>query len=146
MMAYVHLAHDCRVGNCTTFTNNASLAGHVQVGDYAGLGGFTSAHQFVRVGAYSFTAMGTVLTQDLPPYILAAGNMAKPYGLNLRELKRRGFSEQTITALKRAYKLVYRSGLTLNEAKASIDRLAHGSPEVQGFLDFISVRGRGIIR
>jgi len=146
MMAYVHLAHDCRVGNCTTFTNNASLAGHVQVGDYAGLGGFTSAHQFVRVGAYSFTAMGTVLTQDLPPYILAAGNMAKPYGLNLRELKRRGFSEQAIIALKRAYKLVYRSGLTLNEAKASIDRLAHGSPEVQGFLEFISVRGRGIIR
>jgi UDP-N-acetylglucosamine acyltransferase len=146
IMAYVHLAHDCWVGNCTTFTNNASLAGHVHVGDYAGLGGFTIVHQFVRVGAYSFTAMGTVLTQDLPPYVLAAGNTAKPYGLNLRELKRRGFSEQAITALKRAYKLVYRSGLALNEAKAKIEPLTHGSPEVQHFLDFISVRGRGIIR
>lgn len=146
MMAYVHLAHDCRVGNCTTFTNNASLAGHVQVGDCAGLGGFTSVHQFVRVGAYSFTALGTVLTQDLPPYILAAGNVAKPYGLNLRELKRRGFSEQAILALKRTYRLVYRSGLTLNEAKARIEPLAHSSPEVQGFLDFISTSGRGIIR
>ena len=146
MMAYVHLAHDCRVGNCTTFTNNASLAGHVQVGDFAGLGGFTSVHQFVRVGACSFTGLGTVLTQDLPPYILAAGNVAKPYGLNLRELKRRGFSEPTILALKRAYRLVYRSGLTLNEAKAGIERLAYGLPEVQGFLDFISTSGRGIIR
>ncbi len=146
MMAYVHLAHDCRVGNCTTFTNNASLAGHVQVGDHAGLGGFTSVHQFVRLGACSFTAMGTVLTQDLPPYILAAGNTAKPHGLNLKELKRRGFSEQTITALKRAYKLVYRSGLTLNEAKARVEPLASSSPEVRDFLDFISGRGRGIIR
>jgi UDP-N-acetylglucosamine acyltransferase len=146
MMAYVHLAHDCHVGNCTTFTNNASLAGHVQVGDHAGLGGFTSVHQFVRVGAYSFTALGTVLTQDLPPYILAAGNTAKPYGLNLRELKRRGFSEQAITVLKRAYRLVYRSGLTLDKAKAKVEPLAHGSPEVRDFLDFISTRGRGIIR
>jgi UDP-N-acetylglucosamine acyltransferase len=145
-MAYVHLAHDCWVGNCTTFTNNASLAGHVHVGDYAGLGGFTKVHQFVRVGAYSFTALATVLTQDLPPYVLAAGNTAKPYGLNLRELKRRGFSEQAITALKRAYKLIYRSGLALNEAKAKIEPLTHDSPEVQDFLDFISVRGRGIIR
>jgi UDP-N-acetylglucosamine acyltransferase len=146
MMAYVHLAHDCRVGNYTTFTNNASLAGHVQVADYAGLGGFTSVHQFVRVGAYSFTALGTVLAQDLPPYILAAGNVAKPYGLNRRELKRRGFSEQAILALKRAYRLVFRSGLTLNEAKARVEPLAQGSPEVRAFLDFISTRGRGIIR
>jgi UDP-N-acetylglucosamine acyltransferase len=146
MMAYVHLAHDCHVGNCTTFTNNASLAGHVQVGDHVGLGGFTSVHQFVRVGAYSFTALGTVLTQDLPPYILAAGNTAKPYGLNLRELQRMGFSEQAITVLKRAYRLVYRSELTLDKAKAKVEPLAHDSPEVRDFLDFISMRGRGIIR
>lgn len=146
MMAYVHLAHDCRVGNYTTFTNNASLAGHVQVGDYAGLGGFTAVHQFVRVGAYSFTAMGTVLTQDLPPYVLAAGNTAKPHGLNLRELKRRGFSEETVIALKRAYKLVYRSGLALKEAESRIMPLAADVPEVRHFLDFIHVRGRGIIR
>jgi UDP-N-acetylglucosamine acyltransferase len=146
MMAYVHLAHDCCVGNCTTFTNNASLAGHVHVGDHAGLGGFTSVHQFVRIGAYSFTAMGTVLTQDLPPYVLAAGNTAKPHGLNLRELKRSGFSEQAIIALKRAYKLVYRSGLALSEARAGIEPLTCGSPEVRDFLDFISMPGRGIIR
>ncbi|HKX54083.1 MAG TPA: acyl-ACP--UDP-N-acetylglucosamine O-acyltransferase [Nitrosospira sp.] len=146
MMAYVHLAHDCQVGNFTTFTNNASLAGHVQVGDYAGLGGFTSVHQFVRVGAYSFTGLGTVLTQDLPPYLLAAGNPAMPYGLNWRELKRRGFSESTIRTLKSAYKLVYRSGLPLKEAEVQLMRLASDTPSVQRFLDFISVRGRGIIR
>jgi UDP-N-acetylglucosamine acyltransferase len=146
MMAYVHLAHDCQVGNCTTFANNASLGGHVHVGDYAGLGGFTAVHQFVRVGAYSFTALGTSLIQDLPPYVLAAGNTAKPYGLNLRELRRRGFSEKTINVLKRAYKLVYRSGLTLKQAEAQLMPLTLEAPEVRKFLDFISVRGRGIIR
>ena len=146
MMAYVHLAHDCQVGNCTTFANNASLGGHVHVGDYAGLGGFTAVHQFVRVGAYSFTALGTSLIQDLPPYVLAAGNTAKPYGLNLRELRRRGFSERTINVLKRAYKLVYRSGLTLKQAEAQLMPLTFEAPEVREFLDFISVRGRGIIR
>jgi UDP-N-acetylglucosamine acyltransferase len=146
MMAYVHLAHDCQVGNCTTFANNASLGGHVHVGDYAGLGGFTAVHQFVRVGAYSFTALGTSLIQDLPPYVLAAGNTAKPYGLNLRELRRRGFSEKTINVLKRAYKLVYRSGLTLKQAEAQLMPLTLEAPEVREFLDFISVRGRGIIR
>jgi UDP-N-acetylglucosamine acyltransferase len=146
MMAYVHLAHDCQVGNCTTFTNNASLSGHVHVGDYAGLGGFTAVHQFVRVGAYSFTGLGTSLIQDLPPYVLAAGNTARPYGLNLRELKRRGFSEKTINVLKRAYKLVYRSGLTLKQAEAQLVPLTLEVPEARVFLDFISVRGRGIIR
>jgi UDP-N-acetylglucosamine acyltransferase len=146
MMAYVHLAHDCQVGNFTTFVNNASLAGHVQVGDYAGLGGFTAVHQFVRIGAYSFTALGTILTQDLPPYVLAAGNTARPNGLNLRELKRRGFSEEAIHALKHAYRLVYRSGLSLREAEALIKPLALAAPEVGNFLDFLSVRGRGIIR
>jgi UDP-N-acetylglucosamine acyltransferase len=146
MMAHAHLAHDCQVGNFTTFTNNASLAGHVTVGDHAGLGGFTSVHQFVRVGAYSFTGLGTVLTQDLPPYILAAGNTARPHGLNLRELKRSGFPEKTILALKHAYKLVYRSGLSLKEAEAQLVPLTLDAPEVRNFLDFISVRGRGIIR
>ncbi|WP_213539823.1 acyl-ACP--UDP-N-acetylglucosamine O-acyltransferase [Nitrosospira sp. NRS527] len=146
LMAYVHLAHDCQVGNFTTFVNNASLAGHVQVGDYAGLGGFTAVHQFVRIGAYSFTALGTILTQDLPPYVLAAGNTARPHGLNLRELKRRGFSTEVIHALKHAYRLVYRSGLSLSEAEARIMPLAPGASEVRNFLDFLSVRGRGIIR
>ncbi|MEO5654420.1 MAG: acyl-ACP--UDP-N-acetylglucosamine O-acyltransferase [Nitrosospira sp.] len=146
MMAYVHLAHDCQVGNFTTFVNNASLAGHVQVGDYAGLGGFTAVHQFVRIGAHSFTALGTILTQDLPPYVLAAGNTAKPHGLNLRELKRKGVSAEAIHALKHAYKLVYRSGLSLREAEALIKPLTLVAPEVRNFLDFLSVRGRGIIR
>jgi UDP-N-acetylglucosamine acyltransferase len=146
MMAYVHLAHDCQVGNFTTFTNNASVAGHVEVGDYAGLGGFTIVHQFVRIGAYSFTGLGTVLTQDLPPYILAAGNTAKPHGLNLRELKRRAFPQKTILALKHAYKLVYRSGLSLREAETQILPLTLESPEVRNFLDFITLPGRGIIR
>ncbi|MBZ0145565.1 MAG: acyl-ACP--UDP-N-acetylglucosamine O-acyltransferase [Rhodocyclaceae bacterium] len=146
IMAYVHLAHDCQVGNNTIFANNAQLAGHVQVGDFAILGGFTVVHQFVRIGAHSLTAMGTILLQDLPPYVTAAGNTAKPYGINSEGLKRRGFSGDAIAALKRAYKLLYRSGVPLDEARSrmSVDVATH--PELPLLVEFLAETSRGIIR
>lgn len=146
IMAYVHLAHDCQVGNNTIFANNAQLAGHVQVGDFAILGGLTVVHQFVRIGAHSLTAMGTILLQDLPPYVTAAGNTAKPYGINSEGLKRRGFSGDAIAALKRAYKLLYRSGVPLDEARSrmSVDAATH--PELPLLVEFLAETSRGIIR
>ncbi|MBI4987460.1 MAG: acyl-ACP--UDP-N-acetylglucosamine O-acyltransferase [Rhodocyclales bacterium] len=146
IMAYVHLAHDCQVGDNTIFANNAQLAGHVHVGDFAILGGFTVVHQFVRIGAHSMTAMGSILLQDLPPYVTAAGNTAKPYGINSEGLKRRGFSAEAIAALKRAYKQVYRAGATLDEARARIAEEAVDQPAVALLADFLAEPGRGIIR
>jgi UDP-N-acetylglucosamine acyltransferase len=146
IMAYVHIAHDCQVGNNTIFANNAQLAGHVHVGDHAILGGFTVVHQFVRIGAHSLTAMGTILLQDLPPYVTAAGNTAKPHGINSEGLKRRGFSPEAISAVKRAYKSLYKSGLTLDEAKRELASQATKNAEVGLFLDFIDRAARGLIR
>ncbi|MDP1526294.1 MAG: acyl-ACP--UDP-N-acetylglucosamine O-acyltransferase [Rhodocyclaceae bacterium] len=144
IMAYVHIAHDCQVGNQTIFANNAQLAGHVHVGDWAILGGFTVVHQFVRIGAHSMTAMGTILLQDLPPYVTAAGNPSAPHGINSEGLKRRGFSAEAIAALKRAYKALYRNGLKLEEATAQI--ASEGLAEVKVLSDFLAAPGRGIIR
>jgi len=146
IMAYVHIAHDCQVGDNTIFANNAQLAGHVHVGDFAILGGFTVVHQFVRIGPHSITAMGTILLQDLPPYVTAAGNTAKPYGINSEGLKRRGFSAEAIAALKRAYKQVYRTGATLDEARARIAEEAVDQPAVALLADFLAEPGRGIVR
>ena len=144
IMAYVHLAHDCQVGNHTIFANNAQLAGHVSVGDWVILGGFTVVHQFVRIGAHSLTAMGSILLQDLPPYVTASGNPAQPHGINSEGLKRRGFSKTAIMEIKRAYKAVYKSGLKLEEAQTAI--AAVDSPELQPLLQFLAAPGRGIIR
>ena len=146
LMAYVHLAHDCQIGNNTIFANNAQLAGHVHVGDFAILGGFTVVHQFVRIGAHSLTAMGSILLQDLPPYVTAAGNTAKPFGINSEGLKRRGFSSDAIAALRRSYKLIYRSGATLEEARSTISREAEAQPALDLLVDFLAAPGRGIIR
>jgi len=146
IMAYVHVAHDCTVGNHTIFANNATLAGHVVVGDWAILGGFTGVHQFVRVGAHSFCGVGTVLLQDLPPYVTVAGNPAAPHGINAEGLRRRGFSPGAIAAIRRAYKLLYRSGLTLAEARERIAELAVEQPELQPLIDFLAQSGRGIVR
>jgi UDP-N-acetylglucosamine acyltransferase len=146
IMAYVHIAHDCQVGNHTIFANVATLAGHVQVGDYAILGGFTGAHQFVSIGAHSITGVATVLLQDLPPYVMAAGNTAKPFGINAEGLKRRGFGTEKITAIKRAYKTLYRSGLGLKEARAKIATQARKWPELQLLVDFLDQSQRGIVR
>ena len=146
LMAYVHVAHDCQVGSHTIFANAASIAGHVHVGDYAILGGFTGVHQFVRIGAHSITAGATLLLQDLPPYVMAAGNAAKPFGINAEGLKRRGFTEEQIADIKRAYKSLYRSGLTLEEAKKSIAAQAAAEPSLKILVEFLERSTRGIVR
>jgi UDP-N-acetylglucosamine acyltransferase len=128
------------------FANNASLAGHVVVDDWAILGGFTGVHQFCRIGAHVMTAVSTVILQDVPPYLMAAGNTAQPYGINVEGLKRRGFTADSITSLKRAYRTLYKSGLLLEEAKAKLVEDAKTQPDVQRFVDFLEVSKRGIIR
>lgn len=146
IMAYVHLAHDCQVGNNTIFANNAQLAGHVHVGDYAILGGFTVAHQFCHIGGHSITGMGTILFKDVPPYVTAAGHEAKPHGINSEGLKRRGLSSDSIMEIKRAYKTLYKSGLTLEEAKLALAKQSQSCPEIQLLTDFLAHSMRGIIR
>lgn len=150
IMAYVHLAHDCKVGNKTIFANNAQLAGHVHVGDWAILGGFTAVHQFVHIGAHSMTAMGSALVQDLPPFIMAAGNTAQARGFNLEGLKRRGFSPVQLHAVKQCYRTLYRRGLTLDQAKVELDKLKASEVEAADtvglMLDFLNTATRGIIR
>ena len=146
IMAYVHLAHDCQIGNHTIFANNASLAGHVHIGDWVILGGFTTVHQFVRIGAHAMTSMASALVQDLPPYVMAAGNKAEPHGINVEGLKRRGFSADAIRAIRRAYKTLYKSALSLAEAQAVIAAECQTYPELQSFADFLAMPGRGIVR
>ena len=147
IMAYVHIAHDCQVGNHTIFANNTALAGHVTVGDYAVLGGFTGVHQFCKIGEHVITAISSVVYKDIPPYVMAVGSDgAKPNGINSEGLKRRGFTPQAIAAVKQAYKTLYRSGLTLEEAKAALLDQAREHPEIQPLLDFLSSVTRGIIR
>ncbi len=146
IMAYVHLAHDCQVGNHTIFANNAQLAGHVVVGDYAILGGFTVVHQFCRIGIHSITAMGTILLQDLPPYVTASGNTAQPHGINAEGLKRRGYAVEAIAEIKRAYKILYKAGLSFDAARAQIAEAAASCAELQPLADFLTVPGRGVIR
>ena len=145
-MAYVHLAHDCQVGSHTIFANGATLGGHVHIGDHAILGGFTGVHQFCRVGAHSITGGGTIVRQDVPPYVTVSGNPAKAYGLNAEGLKRRGFSPDTLARLNRGYKTLYRSSLTLEQAKQRIARQATECPELRIMLEFLSASTRGIVR
>ncbi|MFQ5546334.1 MAG: acyl-ACP--UDP-N-acetylglucosamine O-acyltransferase [Acidiferrobacterales bacterium] len=146
LMAYVHVAHDCLVANHTILVNCASLAGHVDVGDCAILGGFTIIHQFCRVGAHSITALGTIAFKDIPPYVLAAGNGAQPYGINIRGLKRRQFSQASIEALRSAYKTIYKSGLKISEAISELEDKAVHQTEVKELVSFIKTSERGIIR
>jgi UDP-N-acetylglucosamine acyltransferase len=146
MMAYVHLAHDCQVGNDTIFANNASLAGHATVGDWAIMGGFSGVHQFCRVGAHSFIGISAVVTQDVPPYVTVAGNPTTPHGINSEGLKRRGFSPEDIAAIKNAYRKLYRSALSLEDARREIALIAAEFPCVQPLLDFLSDSQRGIMR
>ena len=146
IMAYVHLAHDCQIGNDTIFANNAQLAGHVYVGDHAILGGFTVVHQYCRIGAHSITAMGTILLQDLPPFVTASGNAAEPHGINAEGLKRRGFSAAAIAGIKRAYKMLYKSGLSFDQACAQITAAARTESALLPLAQFLATPGRGIIR
>jgi len=146
IMAYAHIAHDCRLGSNTVLANNASLAGHVDVGDWAVLGGFSGLHQFVKVGRHVMIGAGVIVTQDVPPYVTYAGNPPSPYGLNAEGLKRRGFSAESIAALKQAYRTLYKSGLSLADARAELERQAAGSPEVRVFAEFLATSTRGIVR
>lgn len=146
IMAYVHIAHDCDVRNHTILANNSSLAGHVDMHDYAILGGFTLVHQFCKIGAHVITAVGSVVFKDIPPYVTAAGYDAKPHGINAEGLKRRGFSAETMTQIKRAYKTLYRNGLSLEEAKTELALQAEACPNIRLMLDFLQVSSRGIVR
>ena len=146
IMAYVHIAHDCHVRNNTIMANNSSLAGHVDVYDHAILGGFTLVHQFCKVGEHVITAVGSVVFKDIPPYVTAAGYDAQPHGINAEGLKRRGFSADSITNIKRAYKTLYRQSLTLEEAKLALLEQVLSAPELQILIDFLSISTRGIVR
>ena len=146
IMAYVHIAHDCQIGSHTVFANNAQLAGHVHVGDHAILGGFTVVHQYVHIGAHVITAMGTIVLQDIPPFVTAAGNTAKPYGINSEGLKRRGYSAETIAQIKRAYKSLYRSGLSLEDARRDIATQLSQCAELKPLVEFLDESRRAIIR
>ena len=152
IMAYVHLAHDCVVGNHTIFANNAQLAGHVHVGDWAILGGFTVVHQFVRLGAHSMTAMCSLLFADLPPYVMCQGQTAAARSMNFEGLRRRGFSPERITAVKAMQRALYRDELTLEQAKERIASLSQSHPEAEAdvamMLDFLAGTSpqRGIVR
>ena len=146
IMAYCHVAHDCLVGDNTVFANHATLAGHVDIGDWTILGGFVGVHQFVKVGAHVMAGIASVVTQDVPPYLTIAGNPTAPYGINSEGLKRRGFSPEAITALKRAYKTIYKSGATLAEARVELERQASGQPEVRPLAEFLASSTRGILR
>ena len=146
IMAYCHIAHDCKVGSNTVFSNGATLAGHVEVGDHVIFSGYSGAHQFCRIGSHAFLAMGTHLNGDLPPFMLAGVDYGRPRGINSEGLKRRGFTPERIAAIRRAYKTVYTSGLTLDEARAELARAASDAPDVQTMLDFINTGQRPLFR
>ena len=146
VMAYAHIAHDCRVGREVVLANNATLGGHISVGDHATVGALVGIHQFVRVGEYAFIGGLSAVPKDVPPYVMAAGSRIKLHGLNIVGLQRHGFSKNTISLLKKTYRIIFRIGLTLNEAiervRAEVDQI----PEVINFIDFIMSSQRGITR
>lgn len=146
IMAYVHVAHDCRVGDHCIFANNATLAGHVHVGDWAIFAGFTGAHQFCRVGAHSFLGMYAGTSQDVPAYTMIGGQPPSPKGINAEGLKRRGFDAAQIRNIRNAYRVVYRSGLKLAEAIAQLEEEVEAQPELALFVDSLKSSERGIIR
>lgn len=145
-MAYTHIAHDCKIGSHVVMSNGASLAGHVKLGDYAVLGGFSLVHQFSHIGEYCFAAMGSAISQDIPPYVMVAGNPTKPHSINIVGLERHGFSSDTINEIRRAYKIIYKSGLKLGDAIAVLAEMTHETPQIQRMVDFLRQSNRGIIR
>lgn len=158
LMAYVHVAHDCVVGSHTIFANNTSLAGHVEVGDWVILGGYTGVHQFCKIGAHAMTAVGSVVLHDIPPFVMASGSSARAHGINTEGLRRRGFDAQAIATIRRAYKTLYRQGLTLDQARAQLaaefeaadaqssDTQSAGREGLRLMLDFLHRVTRGIVR
>jgi len=145
-MAYAHVAHDCVVGSHTVFANCAALGGHVEIGDWVILGGLTAVHQFSKIGAHAFLAGGAIVTRDVPPYVMVAGNPAAPHSVNSEGLKRRGFTEEQIRNIRDAYRIVYRSDLKLAEALARLAPQADGRPEIRAFVDFIHASTRSLAR
>jgi UDP-N-acetylglucosamine acyltransferase len=150
IMAYVHIAHDCLVGDHVVIANSTNLAGHVEIGEWAILGGATQIHQFCKIGAHAMTGAGTVLLHDLPPYVMASGNTAAAYGINSEGLRRRGFDAMRINAIRRAYKTLYKSGLTMQQARdalrASIAQDEAARADVAMLVDFLDGVTRGIVR
>lgn len=146
IMAYVHIAHDCQVGDHIVFSNGTTLAGHVVIEDHAVLGGFTLVHQFCRIGAHSFCGMGTALNRDLPPYVMASGNLARPYGLNKEGLKRYKFNADTIRALHKAYVMLVGTGTRRTDDQQQLDEFRVQFSAVAHFVEFIENSPRGIIR
>lgn len=146
LMAYVHIAHDCVIGNNTIFSNSASLAGHVTVGDYAILGGFSLVHQFSRIGAHSFSGMGAVINKDVPPFLLVSGHFAEAKGINKQGLKRRGFSEEEISALHKTYmQLVRRRGKKEDADFAAVEDLSQRYASVGELVEFLKSGSRGTV-
>lgn len=145
LMAYVHIGHDSVVGNHCILVNNTALAGHVHVGDYANLSGYTLVHQFVRIGAYSFSAMGSAIGKDVPAFVTVQGNPAEARSMNFEGMRRRGFAKEVIETLRKAYKIVYRQGLTLEQAYVELEALP-SSPQLQIFIESLKSSTRGITR
>jgi len=146
IMAYVHIAHDCQVGNHTVFSNNATLAGHVVIGDHVILSGFSGVHQFCRIGEHAFIGMGCLVNGDVPPFVIMANEYGRPRGVNTEGLKRRGFSSERIAGIRRAYKALYMSGLQLSEAREELVRIAAESPDVTTMIEFLEQAQRPIVR
>jgi UDP-N-acetylglucosamine acyltransferase len=146
IMGYAHIAHDCLIGHQAVFANNATLAGHVVIGDWVTLGGFVGVHQFVKIGDHVMVGASCVVLQDVPPYVTIAGNPCAPHGVNSRGLERRGFTADSIAAVKRAYRTLYRSGLSLAEARAEIERQAAEHAELKPMAEFLASTPRGLLR
>ena len=150
IMAYVHVAHDCQVGSNVILANGVQMGGHVHIGDWAIVGGLAAVHQFGRIGAHSMTGGQSAVHKDIPPYVMSAGNPCVPVGINAEGLKRRGFSNEAISALRDAYKIIYRRGLTLEDARAELRARQESEPGIAAaldpLLDFLDVSTRGIIR
>lgn len=146
LMAYTHVAHDCEIGSHCIMANAASLAGHVLLQDHAILGGFSLVHQFCKIGQYSFSAMGSVISRDIPPYVMVGGRPTKPHGINAVGLERQGFTTDTIRQIKKAYKILYKSGLKLEDAVKMLEEMTPEIPEVGVMAEFLQRTGRSIIR
>ena len=146
LMAYTHIAHDCRVGRKVVMANNATLAGHITIGDHATIGGLVAVHQFVKIGEYAFVGGKSAVVKDVPPYVIAAGDRAELHGLNSVGLKRHGFSPTTLSLLKKTYRIIFRIGLTMNEAIERVRAEVEQVPEVVNFIDFIRSSQRGVTR
>lgn len=146
LMAYSHVAHDCQIGNHVILANAASLGGHIQIDDWAILGGFTIVHQFCHLGAHCFTSMGAVVSKDIPPFVTVSGHPARARGVNVEGLRRRHFDAERIRQIRQAYRLLYRSGLLIDQAIARLRELGASSPDVLSMAEFVATRARGLLR